>query len=214
MTKFLALMALFPLAVLAAGGPNDNGTPVTAKPMLASYAFTGTVGPGTQDGRIFRDAIPGACPTNKVYPGNFGVGTTFNYSAHTLYNNGPAQCVTVNFNPETAGANPCGTNAHISAYLDSYNPANQSANFLGDVGSSLAQPFSFVAPTNSRIILVVTNTSSAAACSYAFSSAELNGEQVIEVPMPIPALDWKLLLVSALLLAGVAVVVRRGKRQA
>jgi uncharacterized repeat protein (TIGR01451 family) len=80
--------------------------------------------------------------------------------------------VTVNFDPN-AGANPCGTNAHASAYVGSYNPANQGANFVGDVGSSVTQPFAFDVPGGQSLVLVVTNTASAAVCDFAFQVVNL-----------------------------------------
>lgn len=130
-------------------------------------SFTGTT---TQSGRIFRDAIPSTC-ANKVYPGIFAAGTTFNFETFTYTNNGPATCVTFQFDPNS-GPTPCGTNAHLSVYAGSYDPANQAANFLGDVGSSLTQPMSVTIPANTTAIVVVTNTGGAAACSFSVSPVD------------------------------------------
>jgi hypothetical protein len=150
--------------------PGVTGTPSCPPAGVVEAAFTGTT---TQDGRIFRDAIPSTCPT-KAYPGIFGTGTIFNYETFTYSNTSAAPaCVTVNFDPDTVGATPCTTNAHASAYIGSYDPANQGANFVGDVGSSLAQPFSFEVPANSNMVLVVTNTSAAAICTFGFEILNL-----------------------------------------
>lgn len=136
-------------------------------PVAAS--FTGAT---TQMGRIFRDAIPSVCPS-KVYPGIFGNATVFNYETFTYTNtSAAAACVTVNFDPD-AGATPCATNAHASAYVGSYDPANQAANYVGDVGSSITQPFAFEVPANQNMVLVVTNTASAAICDFAFEVVNL-----------------------------------------
>lgn len=168
---------------------NDNGHPASAQAFALSGpvvpAGTGPIcpptgavvssftGANTQDGRIFRDAIPSTCPV-KAYPGIFGAGTTFNYETFTYSNtSAAAACVTVNFNPDTAGGTPCATNAHMSAYSGSYNPANQSANFLGDVGSSATGPFSIEIAGNAQLVLAVTNTSSAATCSFGFEVVNL-----------------------------------------
>jgi uncharacterized repeat protein (TIGR01451 family) len=157
------------------GAPMGPGTPFVegaACPPAGQIdaAFTGAT---TQDGRIFRDAIPSVCPS-KVYPGQFGVGTTFNYEAFTYSNtSGAPACVTVNFNPDTSGATPCATNAHASAYLNSYDPTNQALNYVGDVGSSLTQPFSFEVPATTDMVLVVTNTASAAICTFGFEILNL-----------------------------------------
>lgn len=188
----VALLLAVALAPVAMAAPNDVNQAVTASHTLSGPFFppatvTGTgpscppagvvstafTGATTQDGRIFRDAIPSVCPS-KVYPGNFGVGTTFNYEAFVYSNTDAAPaCVTVNFDPDTVGASPCSTNAHASAYQDSYDPANQAANFLGDVGSSLAQPFSFTVAANSNFVLVVTNTSAAAVCTFGYEVLNL-----------------------------------------
>lgn len=141
---------------------------------VVSATFTGAT---SQDGRIFRDAIPSVCPT-KAYPGIFGTGTQFNFETFTYSNtSAAAACVTVNFDPDTVGATPCSTNAHMSAYIGSYDPANQAANFVGDVGSSLAQPFSFEVPANSDMVLVVTNTSAAAICTFGYEVLNLPCEE-------------------------------------
>lgn len=174
-------------------------------------AFTGTT---VQLGRIFRDAVPSVCPT-KPYPGIFGDTASFNYQTFT-YNNtsAAASCVTVNFNPDTAGATPCGTNAHMSAYQGSYNPANQAANFLGDVGSSTTQPFSFQIAGNSALVLAVTNTSAQAACTFGFEVVNLPCQAgVPAVFLPVPAQDYRGLLLMGLLMSGMGWYAVRRRRQ-
>lgn len=196
--------------------PSVNGTVNCPPAGVVSTAFTGAT---TQDGRIFRDATPSACPS-KVYPGNFGVGTTFNYEAFTYSNTDAAPaCVTVNFDPDTVGGSPCATNAHASAYLGSYNPASQSTNYVGDVGSSLAQPFSFTVPGNSDFVLVVTNTSAQAICTFGFEVVNLPCSAGPVVPpfqttfdVAVPTVSEYGLIVLAALMAVAALVYlnRRG----
>jgi len=106
------------------------------------------------------------------------VGTQFAYEVHEFAPAASSNCVTVNFDTGT-----CGTNAHASAYLNSYDPNNQAANFVGDVGSSLTQPFSFTVPSGSKLVLVVTNTASAATCDYAFSVNDYACEGHIEITL-------------------------------
>lgn len=188
-TTLLALSLTLAAASTVASTPNDAGISVNPAnfdfrqaPLVASNRgaicppegpvsgqFSGTT---TQDGRIFRDAIPSVCPV-KAYPGIFGNGTLFNYEVFTYTNtSAAAACVTVNFDP-SAGATPCETNAHASTYLGSYDPANQAANYVGDVGSSLAQPYAFEVPAGEDMLLVVTNTSAAAVCTFAFEVVDL-----------------------------------------
>lgn len=157
------------------------GTPAVPSPHAAAGAACpppgGVVasfsGATTQAGHVLRDAIPSVCPS-KVFPGVINLATTYNYEAFTYSNiSGAGACVTVNFDPATAGASPCGTNAHASAYLNSYDPTNQATNYVGDVGSSVTQPFSFTVPAATNLVLVVTNTNSQAICSFGFDIVNL-----------------------------------------
>lgn len=132
-------------------------------------AFTGA---RTQLGRLNRNAIASTCPT-KPFPGVFNPATTYNYETFTYQNTSPAAaCVTVNFNPD-AGPTPCGANAHASAYVGAYDPTNLAAGFVGDVGSSVAQPFSFEIPGGQAMVLAVTNTGASALCTFAFEVVNL-----------------------------------------
>ncbi|MFH1176036.1 MAG: hypothetical protein V1750_01420 [Acidobacteriota bacterium] len=188
------------IALLVAVVAFAQGVPNCPPAGFVSAAFSGT---NTQSGRIFRDSIQSTCPS-KVYPGIFNVGTIYNYETFT-YNNtsGTTACVTVNFDPNV-GTPPCSTNAHASAYLGSYDPNNQAANFVGDVGSSLTQPFSFDVPGGQSMVLVVTNTASQAVCGFAF--------QVVNLPCQVeavPALSGGGILALAALLACAALWVLR-----
>lgn len=163
------------------GAPLGPGTPYVegaicppAGPVNAS--FTGAT---SQLGRIFRDGVAGVCP-NKPYPGIFNAATTYNYETFTYSNTGAAtSCVTINFDPN-AGATPCATNAHASVYSNSYDPNNQGTNFINDVGSSVTQPFSFDVAAGTDMVLVVTNTSAAAICDFAFEIVNLPCTEVQE----------------------------------
>lgn len=198
MRKVMTLAALALIAGnLAWAQANDVGIPVqpglplgpgspyvegaTCPPTgQVDTAFTGAT---TQLGRIFRDAIQSACPS-KVYPGLFNPATTYNYESFTYTNtSGATACVTVNFNPDTSGATPCTTNAHASAYLGSYDPNNQATNFVGDVGSSLTQPFSFDVPAATDMVLVVTNTSAQAICTFGFEIVSLPCSATVEAEL-------------------------------
>ena len=223
--RLATVVALSVSGVALAQSTNDAGLPAVAAgpnlidaraPSGGSVCPVGAVsttfsGANTQDGRIFRDAIPSVCP-NKVYPGIFSTGTNYNYETFTYPNtSGAAACVTVNFDPDTVGASPCATNAHASAYIGSYDPGNQAANFVGDVGASLAQPFSFEVPANTDMVLVVTNTSAAAVCTFGFEVLSLPCSDAVLVPkVPVPANDRRgLILLSALfVLLGSFVIAR------
>lgn len=200
----LSLITTAALLLLASAAhaqlpPNDVGTNATSRLSLpagnnavlgsvcppvgtVTSAFSGT---NSQTGRIFRDAMPSTCAVVKPYPGIFNEATSFFYETFTYSNTSAAPaCVTVNFDPESAvNPTPCATNAHASAYLGSYNPANQALNFVGDVGSSIAQPFLFQVPASTNLVLVVTNTSSAAVCNFSFQVVDLPCAQAADLSL-------------------------------
>jgi len=160
---------------------SPNGTPICGPTDPVFSAFTGA---SNQLGRIFRDGVASTC-AGKAYPGIFNAATTYNFEAYSYGNTSTTPvCVTVNFDPD-AGVTPCGTNAHASAYAGSYDPANQGANFLGDVGSSVAQPFAFTIPAGQTLVLAVSNTSSAAVCTFAFQVVDLPCVQTAPVSAPV-----------------------------
>jgi len=116
-----------------------------------------------QNGRLFRDAVPSSCPT-KAFPGTFDAGTTFNYATHAFRAANSTSCVTVNFNTGT-----CGTNVFAGAYLNSYNPADLSENYIGDIGASLTQSFSFEVPAGDSLVLVAMTSFGTFTCDYSFT---------------------------------------------
>ena len=226
----LSLAAGFALASLVANAEsaNDNGAAVNSSSISLSGPFSpygggftcpdgpvssGFTGTTTQMGRIFRDGVASTCPV-KAYPGIFSATTVYNYETFT-YNNtdAVAACVTVNFDPD-AGATPCGTNAHASAYLGSYDPNNQGTNFIGDVGSSAAQPFSFEVAGNSQLVLAVTNTSAQDMCTFAFEVVDLpcTAGAPLEPTIGLPAQNKVGMLILGLLLAGAGWLVARRRR--
>jgi hypothetical protein len=175
------LMALI-LAVCASpafaqGDCADLTVPVMAQMGLDTEPSTFNVVAGNQDGRIFRDGVATVCP-NKAYPGDFNVGTTYNWTGITLYNqNAAATCITVNVDVDS-GVTPCGTNGHAQVFqepgggnMEPYDPTAQGDNFIGDVGSSVSQPFSVeVEPGFFQVVF--TNTSAQDNCDFSFTINE------------------------------------------
>lgn len=174
-----------------------------------------TAGSPTQVGRLNRDATASTC-AGKAYPGIFDPGTTYHYEQFELFNTSSNPvCVTIEFNPDTpAAGNACTTNAHISAYIGSYDPANQNLNYVGDVGSSVQQPFSFEVPANSNVILEVNTTNNLdplANCNFEFgySTVELSPTAA---PTAVPTLSMIGILVFVLGLFSLAIIKRRNLR--
>jgi IPTL-CTERM motif len=191
---FLLLLTV-PLAVFAA-------TPQCS----VSETFSGT---NTQLGRVFRDAIPSSCP-GKAYPGIFNPATTYNYETYTYPNtSGSTQCVQINFDPNV-GSTPCGTNAHASAYLNSYDPNNQSNGFLGDVGSSITASFSVEIPAANSLVLAITNTETQAICDFSFNVQNVACTAHNHTHVAIPTLsEWGMITLFGLLALGTLLTLRR-----
>ncbi|HMB61162.1 MAG TPA: hypothetical protein VKN35_14715, partial [Xanthomonadales bacterium] len=174
----LAVLMLPGLA-LAQDDTNDADLPVPPAGVvpppvngLSCEVEAGFTGLTFKQGRLFRDTIPSSCPA-KAFPGEINPGTTYNYETYSFTNvENNAVCVTVDFDPD-AGASPCGTNAHASAYSGSFDPMNIATNYVGDVGSSVAQPFSFEIPAAGDLVLVVENTSVQEICTFGFEVIEL-----------------------------------------
>jgi len=146
-------------------GAADQEEPATCSSVVAGSLDAS--GP-FQLGRVFRDAIPSSCP-GKAYPGIFNPGTQHVYREYAFTNSSSSPaCITVHFDPD-AGADPCAFGAHANAYLGSYDPSNQSAGFLGDVGSSIKDSFSFEVPGGADYLVVVQSTAGAVSCTFEFS---------------------------------------------
>jgi hypothetical protein len=124
--------------------------------------------------RIFRDGVASVCTPPKSPPGTFGA-ATYNFDLYYFQNcDGGEKCVTVNVDN---GA--CGTNVHGVAFSGRF-PAGTGyadmaggATYIGDQGSSLTGPFSFVIPGGTtEWTLMMHNTANAAACAYSFDIVE------------------------------------------
>ena len=113
--------------------------------------------------RMFRDAVPGVCPT-KACNGPLGTGPYY-YATYTMQNLTCAvQCVNVNYI-----ANAGGGDCFVAVYNGSFNPANICTNFMSDGGSSslsggAAVAFNVSVAVNQTIVLVVNGAQPATAC--------------------------------------------------
>lgn len=129
-------------------------------------------------GRIFRNAVASACSPAKACPGG-SAGGPFQNNVYQFDIPADCQCLTVSHNTGS-----CGANVHGAAYLGAVAPfAAYPANcvptsgvtYLGDVGSSVTQPYSFEIPpnANSTILSIVTNSNFTPppGCTFSFSIA-------------------------------------------
>jgi len=160
---------------------------------------------GVQFGRINRNGVASSCVSPKAYTGLFNAGNQYGYHTIQFYNNSANPvCITVNVNVDMGGS-PCTTNAHGLVYqsadgLDEepYDPANQSANYLGDIGSSITQPFS-VEVNPGYFEILFTNTSNVSLCDVAFNITTDPGDIGAiacspSTPSSIPISNWSIII--------------------
>lgn len=215
--SFVVLICTFVLLGMAqqssAQGCSPLLLPLTVNATIGTPDMSCVSATGTQMGRIFRDGVASGCP-NKTCPAGtpFNAGATFNFDSYTFTNNnGGTVCYTVNLN---TGA--CGVNVHAVVYMTSYDPTNQCMNYIGDVGSSTSQPFSFEVPAGNDFVIVLENTGSQANCGYGFTLSAPGSAGVgapgLAVPAGVPTTsEWGLILITLLMLSVGAVVL--GKMQ-
>jgi hypothetical protein len=107
-----------------------GGAPVPFSGSLASTDLH-------QTARMGRDGQPSACPAPKGCPGPLGAGPRLYDLIPFTNTGGSTACFTVNL------TTACGNPIMAAAYLNSFNPANLCANYLGDPGGSPAPSNSF-----------------------------------------------------------------------
>jgi hypothetical protein len=125
--------------------------------------------------------VPSGCGSAKVCP-TVLPGARLFYRVHLITNNGPETCVTAVLADLCRASN---LRLHAAAYLGSYNPADPCANYLGDTGSELTTAsanFSFTAPANAVIALVVSSPVASTTCPISYL-VQLHG-----LPCPPPVL--------------------------
>jgi hypothetical protein len=129
----------------------------------------------TQSGRTWRDGNPSTC-AGKPYPGLLS--GTYYYKVFGPYGNGaPNTCATV-----TWDAGTCGVYAHAAAYANSYDPTDQELNYIGDLGSSISQPFSFpIPPYQDYVIVAHSNFGGFSSCDFSFEVSNVPCGAVIDI---------------------------------
>lgn|GEM_PF-6452156 len=130
--------------------------PTAMSPVSGSIASTDP----TQTNRITRNGVPSDC-NGKAFPGKQdAVGSELprHYDQYTFTNtSGAPQCVQVTLNANNAGV-------HSVAYLGSFNPADISQNYIGDLGitytANTNASYSFNVPAGATYVVVVHETTS------------------------------------------------------
>ncbi|MBI5084749.1 MAG: PEP-CTERM sorting domain-containing protein [Acidobacteria bacterium] len=139
MKKFLLLLALFALAAPVAFGA------------ILTHTWTGTE--PTHMGRVFRDGIPSDWTSPKAFPGILDASNPHAYTTFSITNTyGTAVPLYIT---QTAGLGGSVMD-FIVAYLGTFNPADLSANYMGDIGTSWTSSpgmFSVLVPAGATVVI-------------------------------------------------------------
>ncbi|MGA7298026.1 MAG: hypothetical protein WBW92_11025 [Rhodanobacteraceae bacterium] len=208
-----------------AGTSNDAGKPAIHQPAPRSPAafstnFTLDTSSPTQDGRLFRDGNPSTCASPKAYPGIFNAGTQYVHVVSGQYKNptNAPVCATVTL----ATSATCVGNVFATAYLNSFNAADFSANYLADSGSSLlsassSESFEVQVPANGLVVfnLSEANGDTAENCDFTLSSPELvEAGPAIAPFVPVPSLGLAAIVLFGIGLLLLGLIVLRRHRKA
>ncbi|HET9369322.1 MAG TPA: PEP-CTERM sorting domain-containing protein [Vicinamibacterales bacterium] len=159
-----------------------------------------------QTGRILRDGIPSDGTGSKGFPGQFNTSAQL-YEVFSFFNNGPEGVVTIDVTVSSV-------DTHFTAWLGgTYSPIfiNNAPNYLGDVGSSVSQPFSILVPANALFLVVASTNSGAASAIGDTFSFTVTGDSVETAAAAVPEPATVLLLGAGL---GAIVLRRRFTRRA
>ncbi|MCB0522817.1 MAG: IPTL-CTERM sorting domain-containing protein [Saprospiraceae bacterium] len=215
---FMLLWNPFSIAQTCSNVSGSTFTATIGTPATPTSAADFNYLTGTQLGRIFRDGVASTCAAPKACPGDFNTGTSYNYDSYSFVNNSAsAECIVVDFNTGT-----CGTNVHGQVFLGSYTPSAGAGQlcgnntYLGDVGSSVTQPFEVNVPAGATFTVVMTNTSSQQICDYSFTLNPSNPGVVISGAgcggAAVPTMgQWGLIILALLTLSFGTVFLMRSR---
>ena len=161
----------------------------TLTPSWAAINVTGVLQAGDLvlgANRLSRNGTPSACSSAKPFPGVIA-DTGMRYDEFSYTNTGPAQCVTF-----TVTGNCAEPGVLLSAYSGAINPADLSAGYLGDTGTSsdnnIPQTLALNLSTGQTINLVTSNGAigsgpSPQTCAWRVTSSEPLGTGAAAVPV-------------------------------
>jgi hypothetical protein len=131
-----------------------SSLPVMAADLLKVSSVLKSSDP-TQLGRLSRSSIPSNWSAPKAYPGTLNTSTSYHYEVFAV-NVATTTFVQISMDDPTF-------NLFASAYLDSYIPASEATNYLGDAGFSGQnigddRYFQVIVPANHTLLVVVNDT--------------------------------------------------------
>ena len=171
------------------------GRAAAAPTTTVSAAFDGRQ-PMAPD-RVFRNGASSMCPM-KAFPGLTGEPTS--WETFPFCNSGEETCFTVVYDPGT-----CGSDVHLLAYINRFDPNDQSMNYAGDLGGS--GMFSFVVPAGAPFVIVAQTNEAMLECTYGFT---IDAARCVA---PAPALSRFAMLLALGVLSLVAAGALRRSRQ-
>jgi hypothetical protein len=170
--KLLPCSIALAASILCASGASA----VTLGPYSGSWDASDSV----QTGRIYRNTVASDASSPKGFPGDSNATSSFRYETFLFENLGGLDAITVD-------ATVSSSNTHLSAFSGSvYDPifANNASIYLGDLGSSSSQPFSFMAPTGTFMVVASTNFGGDLTGNFSFTVNGTNIAAVSAVPEP------------------------------
>jgi len=117
----------------------------------------------TQTGRLLRDGEASTCSLPKTFPGTTG-GGAIHFDSYAYAN---TTSTTACYRVDVSAPNCMANMMFVSAYLGAYNPADLSANYLADIGSSPlpSGSFSFDVPAGQAYTLIANEVTAGSGCS-------------------------------------------------
>jgi hypothetical protein len=170
----------------------------------ATTSVTLTPASPTLTARVDRNGVPSNCFATKAFPGT--IAGTFPYALSGPLTNPldfPA-CYTITLTT----SDTCGTEIFGTAYLGSFNPADLTANYLGDGGqSSATTSFSVVIPAHASVVIAAAYTIQNPA-----DTCTLSVDAELYVPVPAPVLNPNIIVLLGLCLVALGGLALRRSR--
>ena len=179
--------------------------------MITTFTDSVSTSSATQLGRLSRNSVAQSWTGQETYPGIVNATTTYYYKTYTFSASAFTGAPYVDI---TAFDELNSVLFFVSAYANTYNPANKALNWLGDAGMSGnyfgVQPlfFDIVLPSNSSLVLVVNTTGGGTSGTGFLYDIAVNAyaDTMFSDPVPEPA-TW--MMVGTGLLGGAGAMRRR-----